>query len=213
MSAADWEDLKEEICIQLLIGKENGEAALETMARIVWLERQKCLTLIISEQLRKAAVAALEAVEKTVTSPIAQERGVGFPKGKVLRWKTRSRSVGESAFATSSGTGLHPLIGVVSSLKLSPRMLDKPKVNRLAQPRQPLVTMVGQRGQDTEPAPPLLRGSQTQPCSSSARSEAHPHGTAATSDVSTPRLLVDEHARPPGIRPAHLPSRPCRLVG
>jgi hypothetical protein len=49
MSAADWEDLKEEICIQLLIGKENGEAALGTMARIVWLERQKCLTLIVSQ--------------------------------------------------------------------------------------------------------------------------------------------------------------------
>jgi hypothetical protein len=103
MSAADWEDLKEEICAQLFLGKENGEAELETIARIVWLERQKCLTLIVSEQLRKAAVAALEAVEKTVTSPIDQEHGVGFPKGKLLRWKTRSRSVGESAFATVAG--------------------------------------------------------------------------------------------------------------
>jgi hypothetical protein len=36
MSAADWEDLKEEICTELLLGKENGEAELETMARIVW---------------------------------------------------------------------------------------------------------------------------------------------------------------------------------
>jgi hypothetical protein len=52
-------------------------------------------------ELRKAAVAALEAVE-AVTSPIDQERGVGFPKGKILGWKTRSRSVGEAAFATSS---------------------------------------------------------------------------------------------------------------
>jgi hypothetical protein len=103
MSADDWEDLKEEICTQLLIGKENGEAELETMVRIVWLERQKRLALIISEELRKAAVAALEAVEKTVTSPIDRELGVGFPRGKVLRWKTRSRSVGESAFATVVG--------------------------------------------------------------------------------------------------------------
>jgi hypothetical protein len=26
MSAADWEDLKEEICTELPLGKENGEA-------------------------------------------------------------------------------------------------------------------------------------------------------------------------------------------
>jgi hypothetical protein len=36
MSAADWGDLKEQICTELLLGKENGEAELETMARIVW---------------------------------------------------------------------------------------------------------------------------------------------------------------------------------
>jgi hypothetical protein len=36
MSADRREDLKEEICIQLLIGKENGETEIETMARIVW---------------------------------------------------------------------------------------------------------------------------------------------------------------------------------
>jgi hypothetical protein len=41
MSAADWEDIKEEICTELLLGTENGEAELETMARIVWVERQK----------------------------------------------------------------------------------------------------------------------------------------------------------------------------
>jgi hypothetical protein len=45
MSAADREDLKEVICTELLLGKDNGEAELETMARIVWLERQKYLAL------------------------------------------------------------------------------------------------------------------------------------------------------------------------
>ena len=40
MNTSTWEDLKKEICMQLLIGKENGEAEIETMARIVWLERQ-----------------------------------------------------------------------------------------------------------------------------------------------------------------------------
>jgi hypothetical protein len=64
MSADGWEDLKEEIRTQLLIGKENGETELKTMARIVWLERQRHLT---SEQLCQAAVAALEAVEKAAT--------------------------------------------------------------------------------------------------------------------------------------------------
>jgi hypothetical protein len=60
MSGADWEGLKEEICTQLLIGKENGEADLETIARIVWLERQKFLTLTISEWLEEVYEAALE---------------------------------------------------------------------------------------------------------------------------------------------------------
>jgi hypothetical protein len=36
MSAADWEDIKEEICTELLLGKENGETELQTVARIVW---------------------------------------------------------------------------------------------------------------------------------------------------------------------------------
>jgi hypothetical protein len=36
MSDAGWEDLKEEICTELLLGKENGEVELETMALMVW---------------------------------------------------------------------------------------------------------------------------------------------------------------------------------
>ena len=99
MSEHDWEDLKEEICTQLLIGKENGEAELETMARIVWLERQKCLNLPISGQLRMAADAALQAAEKT---SMDQERGAGLREGNILEWKTRSRSTGEPALATGS---------------------------------------------------------------------------------------------------------------
>jgi hypothetical protein len=97
MSAADWEDLKEEICPQLLLGKENGEAELETMSRIVWLERQKYLTVTISEQLQQFFETALEAVNKPVTSPVDRQRGADFPKGKLLKWKTRSRSIGASS--------------------------------------------------------------------------------------------------------------------
>jgi cell division protein FtsI/penicillin-binding protein 2 len=85
MSAAAWEDLKEEICTELLLGKENGEAELETMARIVWVEREKCLTLTISERLQQIYEAALEAVEQPVTSPVALERGSDSCKGKLLK--------------------------------------------------------------------------------------------------------------------------------
>jgi hypothetical protein len=94
MSDAGWEDLKEEICTELLHGKENGEAELETMVRIVWVARQKYLTVPISEPLQQFFKVALEAVEKPVTSPADLERGADFPKGKLLKWKTSSRSVG-----------------------------------------------------------------------------------------------------------------------
>jgi hypothetical protein len=91
MCAADWEDLKEEICTELFLGKENGEAELETMARIVWAERQRYLTLTISELLQQFFKAALEAVEQPVSPPVGRERGAASDKGKLLRWKTSSR--------------------------------------------------------------------------------------------------------------------------
>jgi cell division protein FtsI/penicillin-binding protein 2 len=94
MSAADWEDLKKEICTELLLDKENGEAEVETMARIIWAERQKYLTLTISERLQQFFEAALKAVEKPVTSPVDRERGADSGKGKLLTWKTRSRLIG-----------------------------------------------------------------------------------------------------------------------
>jgi hypothetical protein len=95
MSAADWEDLKEEICTELLIVKENGEAELETMAHIVWLERLKYLTVPISERIQQFFEAAVEAVNKP---PVNLERGADFPKGKLLKWKTGSCSIGASGF-------------------------------------------------------------------------------------------------------------------
>jgi hypothetical protein len=94
MSAADWEDLKEEICTELLIVKENGEAELETMARIVWVERQKYFTVPIAEQLQLFFEAALEAVDKPVSSPVDRERGADSGKGKLLKWKTRPCLIG-----------------------------------------------------------------------------------------------------------------------
>jgi hypothetical protein len=83
MSAADWEDLKEEIWTELLLGKK-GEAELETMARIVWLERQKYLTLTISERLKQFYEAALEVVAKPVTSVPDRERASDLAKTSFL---------------------------------------------------------------------------------------------------------------------------------
>lgn len=54
-AAADWEDLKEEICTGLLLGKKNGEPELETTARIVWAERHKYLTVTISERIHTSS--------------------------------------------------------------------------------------------------------------------------------------------------------------
>jgi hypothetical protein len=51
MSAADWEDLKEEICTEPLLGKENGEAELETMlAPDLGQQRPMALTLKFGEK-------------------------------------------------------------------------------------------------------------------------------------------------------------------
>jgi hypothetical protein len=108
MSAADWEDLKEEICTQLFLGKENGEDELETVARIVFLERQKHLTLTISERLKQFFEAGLEAVEKPVTSPVDWERGADYPKGKLLKWNTRSRSIGPFSSPHPPGPSARP---------------------------------------------------------------------------------------------------------
>jgi hypothetical protein len=107
-AAADWEDLKEEICTELLLGKENGEAELETMARIVWVERQRYLTLAISERLQQFFEAALEAVDKPETSPVDRERGADYPKGKLLKWKSRSRLIGASIYSHPPDTSVRP---------------------------------------------------------------------------------------------------------
>ena len=80
MESGGWDDLKEEICTHLSIGKENGEAELETITRIVWLERQKCLIFNY----------ALETIKATAASALEENRGAGFTKGKVLKWKARS---------------------------------------------------------------------------------------------------------------------------
>jgi hypothetical protein len=90
MSTADSEDLKEEICTQLLLGKENGEAELETMARMVWVERQKYLTVPVSERIQQFFEGALEAVRESVLllligSAVPTLANSGFLSGRPAR--------------------------------------------------------------------------------------------------------------------------------
>jgi hypothetical protein len=78
MSAGDWEDLREEVCTYLAVGSENGESELETMTRLVWLERQKSFNLY----------AALEAIERVVSDVLEPERRAAGENSNVLEWKT-----------------------------------------------------------------------------------------------------------------------------
>jgi hypothetical protein len=96
MNAVYLEDLKEEVCAQLYLGRKNGETELETMVRIVWKERQKYFTVPVSERLQQFYETALQAVRKPVTAPVERERPSDSRKGKLLEWKTCSLAIAES---------------------------------------------------------------------------------------------------------------------
>ena len=78
MDSADWDDVREEVCAQLEIGMCKGETELETMTRLVWLERQN----------------NLDAIERAVAAALDEERGLVIRKSRVLRWKPPLRSPG-----------------------------------------------------------------------------------------------------------------------
>ena len=84
MSDGDWEDLREEVCTYLAAGIANGEPELETMTRMVWLERQKSANLS----------SVLEAIEKVVNDLLEPDRRAAKRNNNVLEWKeTHTRSV------------------------------------------------------------------------------------------------------------------------
>jgi hypothetical protein len=84
MSDRDWDDLKEEVCTYLAVGLENGEPELETMTRLVWLEREKNANLS----------AALESIETVVNDLLEPNRRAAVRNSNVLEWKAnRTRSV------------------------------------------------------------------------------------------------------------------------
>jgi hypothetical protein len=78
MDIADWENVREEICTHLEIGRGMGETELDTMTRFVWLERQM----------------HLDAIEKAVAAALDHERGLVPRKARVLQWKPPLRASG-----------------------------------------------------------------------------------------------------------------------
>jgi hypothetical protein len=76
MSNGDWEDLREEVCKCLEIGMNKGETELDTMTRLVWLERQKHLDLCV----------ALETILRVSTAALERERGLAAKKAVILQW-------------------------------------------------------------------------------------------------------------------------------
>jgi hypothetical protein len=74
----DWEDVREEVCTLLEIGMAAGETELDTVTRLIWLERQNNLS----------------AIEKAVAAALDRERGMVTRKARVLQWKPPLRSDG-----------------------------------------------------------------------------------------------------------------------
>jgi hypothetical protein len=85
MDAGDWEDLREEVCIQLAVGHESGEPELETITRMLWLERQRYVCL---------SVALVEAIQAEATAALEHDRRTAGRVSNVLAWKPALRSVG-----------------------------------------------------------------------------------------------------------------------
>ena len=74
----DWEDVREEVCTHLEAGRAMGETELDTMTRLIWMERQR----------------NLDAIERAVAAALDRERGLLTRKARVLPWKPPLPSVG-----------------------------------------------------------------------------------------------------------------------
>ncbi len=74
----DWEDVREEVCTLLEIGKSQGETELDTVTRLIWMERHNNLV----------------AIDKAVAAALDRERDLTARKARVLQWKPVLRSVG-----------------------------------------------------------------------------------------------------------------------
>jgi hypothetical protein len=77
MSNGDWEDLREEVCAHIELGRDKGETELDTMTRLVWLERRKHVDLCL----------ALETILSVSTTALECERGLAMKKSVILKWR------------------------------------------------------------------------------------------------------------------------------
>jgi hypothetical protein len=84
MNAGEWEDLREEVCTHLALGHESGESELETITRMLWLERQRNVCLSV----------ALEAIQAEAAATLGYDRRTAGRASNVLSWKSASRSAG-----------------------------------------------------------------------------------------------------------------------
>jgi hypothetical protein len=81
MSASEWEDLREEICTHLAIGHESGEGELDTITRLVWVERHKIAELH-NTLMTKGSVA---------DAGLRRKRRQKRKLNNVLEWKLTAR--------------------------------------------------------------------------------------------------------------------------
>jgi hypothetical protein len=78
MNTAHWADVREEVCTHFEIGRGMGETELDTMTRLVWLERRN----------------HLDAIENAGAAALDRERGQVTRTARVLQWKPPLRSPG-----------------------------------------------------------------------------------------------------------------------
>jgi hypothetical protein len=84
----DWEDVREEVCTNLEIGMIKGETELETITRLIWLERQN----------------NLRAIEKAVAEALDRERGLVTRRARVLQWRLPVGSIWHAERSKVQGT-------------------------------------------------------------------------------------------------------------
>jgi hypothetical protein len=97
MSNGDWEDLREEVCTYLELGANQGETELDTMTRLVWLERQKHVDLC----------AALETALRASTPSLERERGIAAKQAVILQWR-KPKPKSASVAVTNGEPGAEP---------------------------------------------------------------------------------------------------------
>jgi hypothetical protein len=85
MDAGDWKDLREEVCAHMAIGRETGEPELETITRMLWLERQKYVRL---------TAALAETIEAEATAAREHDLRTAERISNVLTWKPASHPIG-----------------------------------------------------------------------------------------------------------------------